>query len=603
MTKRWCAILAALIGLAALLFAGGVNEGAAAASETPAAAIKNPGTVIKATTNTVETLDPQFMLSSATMEISFNVYDSLLGHPAGDMETLTPSLSTTVPTKDNGLISIAADGTTRITFPIRKNVKFQNGQVMTPADVVYTFKRGMLVGAQATAIKMLCANLLGENSFADLVKKVGYDAAYSKLDEMVSASGDNVTFKLPKPFVPFLGIMADGGSEAGILNKDWCVAQGDWPGTKETGEKFMTRKMEDDPLFGKMMGTGPFKLVTWDPSERLVLEGFKDYWRGAPKLERVIRKFVPDDQAALLLLKAGDADIIAVTVSDLGQVKGVPGIKVMENLPSAWLMKINMVQTIAAGSSYIGDGSLGPNGIPASFFSDINVRKAFEYSFNWDTFIKEVFLGAAIKPYGPVLVGFPTANPKNPQYSYDPEKAKEYFKKAWGGQLWDKGFKLTAVYSAGSKHRQMALEILKANIEALNPKFKIELASLPWAGYVGAVKDKQLPLTLFGMLPDVFDPYLPLFEHMDSAGGYADWGGYVDLAKKEFDPLVDIIATNYDPQARKDASYKLQKLDYDYALAILHFQAVEHVALRDWIKGFTPGAQPTNIDFYPISKE
>ncbi len=589
-------------------FASGKNESAGAAANQPttpqqASAIKNPGTFVQATKNSVETLDPQFMLSSATMELSGNVYDSLLGHPAGDMATLTPSIATTVPTVANGLIKIAADGTTRITFPIRKNVKFHNGAILSPEDVAYTFKRGILEGGQGTQIKMLAANLLGEDSFDALVKRVGYDSAFTQLDDIATTSGDSVTFKLPKPFVPFLGIMADGGNVAAILNKAWCVAQGDWPGTKETGQKFMSVKTEDDPLFAKMNGSGPFKFASWEKNNRVVLEAFKDYWQGAPKIDRVIRRVVPDNQTAILQLKAGDVDFVEVSVDEIGQLEGVSGVKVIKNIPSAWLMKINFVMNIADGSSYIGDGKLGPNGMPRNFFSDINVRKAFEYSFDWDAFINEVFQGAALKPYGPVLIGFPTANPQNPTYHLDLNKAKEYFKNAWGGQLWDKGFKMTAVYSTGSKHRQMALEILKTNIESLNPKFKIELASLPWAGYVGAVSNRQLPLTLFGILPDVFDPYFPLFEHMDSSGGYAEWGGYVDLAKKEFDPLIDIVSSSYDPEKRKAASYKLQQLDYDNALAILHFQAVENVAVRDWVKGYTPGSQPMNVDFYTVSKE
>jgi len=565
--------------------------------------IKNPGTLVKATTNSVETLDPQFMLSTATEELSANVYNSLLAHPQGDMGTLLPNLATTAPTLKNKLIRVGKDQTTLITFPIRRNVRFHHGELLTPEDVAYTFKRGLLVGAQNSAFNMLSQNLLGEASFADLVKKIGYDAAFTKLDQMVTVAGDSVTFTLPKPFVPFLGIMADGGAEAAIFSKSWCAAQGDWPGTRDTGQKFMGRKMEEDPLQKKMNGTGPFKLATADLAERVVLEANKAYWGGAPKLERVIRRIVPDNQTAILQLKAGDVDIVEVSVDEIGQVKGVPGITVMTNLPSAWLMKVNFVMNIAANSGYIGDAQLGPNGIPRDFFSDINVRKGFEYSFDWNAFINEVFQGAALKPTGPVLLGFPTANPKNPQYSLDLNKAKEHFRKAWGGKLWDKGFKMTAVYSSGSKHRQMALEILKTNIEALNPKFKMELASLPWAGYVGAIKDKRLPLTLFGILPTVFDPYLPLFEHMASAGGYAEWGGYTELAKKSFDPLIEVLATSYDPAKRAAASHKLQQLDYDNALAILTFQAVGNMAMRTWVKGYAPGAQPNNLDFFPMAKK
>lgn len=585
---RWL-VLAVLVS--ALVGVGGLAQ-----------SVNNPGTFTKATINSVETLDPQFMLSSATTELSFNVYESLLSHPKADLETLIPGLCTVVPTLDNGLITIADSGETFITFPIRTGVKFHNGATLAPEDVVYTFKRAFLVGGSSSSISMLTQTLLGKATFSELVDELGYDAAYDILDDMVTASGNSVTFKLPKPFVPFLGVMADGGAMTAILNKAWCIEQGCWPGTKETGQDYMNLTLESDPLYDKMNGTGPFKFVTWEPMSRVVLEGFDDYWQGAPVLDRVIRKIVEDTQTMILLLKNGDVDFCSINVADIPQVQGAEGVTVLDNLPATWLMKINFVQHVADNSSYIGNGTLGEGGIPTDFFTDLDLRKAFEYSFDWDTFINEVFLGAALKPYGPVLIGFPTANPDNPEYYFDSAKAEEYFKKAWGGQVWEKGFRFTAVYSAGSTHRQRALEILKYDIEALNPKFHIDLASLPWAAFVGAVQDKQLTLSLFGLLPVVFDPYLPLFEHMHSAGGYAEWNGYVDQAKKEFDPLIEELGSNYDPERRKELSYELQQLDYDNALAIWHFQAVENVAMRDWVHGYYTGPFPFNLDFYSLSK-
>jgi peptide/nickel transport system substrate-binding protein len=168
--------------------------------------------------------------------------------------------------------------------------------------------------------------------------------------------------------------------------------------------------------------------------------------------------------------------------------------------------------------------------------------------------------------------------------------------------VWDKGFKMTFVYSAGSKVRQKALEILKNNIESLNPKFRIEMASLPWAGYIGAIKERRLPITIFGLMPTVFDPYQPLFEHMHSAGGFAEWGGYTELARKQFDPLLEVLATSYDPDKRAKASRKLQELDYEHALSIHLYQVVENVAMRDWVKGYVPGPHPTNLDFSALQK-
>jgi peptide/nickel transport system substrate-binding protein len=482
-------------------------------------------------------------------------------------------------------------------------VKFHNGDILTPEDVEYTFKRAILVGALYENMSMLTSNLLGSGSFQALVDEVGYAAAFDRLDAAVVVSDNNVVFRLPQPFVPFLGLMADSGKGMGILNKSWCIEQGCWPGTMETGENHMNLTMEDDPLFDKMMGTGPFQFSSWEPGERVVFDRFEEYWEGPAKISRVIRKIVPDPQTQILLLKGGDVDFISVGIANLAQVENAPGIIVLKDLPDTWMRKINFVFHIAEGSKYIGDGTLGENGIPPDFFSDINLRKAFQYCFDWDAFINDVKLGSGIKPYGPVLVGFPTANPDNPQYFLDLDKAEEYFRKAWDGEVWEKGFRFTAPYSAGSVERQGALDILKLYVESINPKFHIDTAALPWASYVGAFSANQMPVSLMGLLPTVFDPYFPLFSAMHSAlGGYAENGGYTDLAKEKYDALIEDLGSNYDLVQREELSHELQRLCYEDSLAIYYYQMVGNVAMRDWVQGYYVGPFPSIVDFYTISK-
>ncbi len=569
-----------------------------------AGSVKNPDTFIKATTNSVETLDSHFMISTASMELPLNIYDSLLATDKDDQEKLIPSLAGKVPTKENGLIKVESDGTTYITFPVKEGVKFHNGAILKPEDVEYTFERAIIVGGIQETLPMFAKSLLGNGSFKNLVEEIGYDRAYKLLDESITVNGNSVVFKLPEPFVPFLGLMADGGTGFGIYNKDWCIDNGAWPGTKETGQDYMALSIEEDALNDKMMGTGPFKLVSWQPGERIVVERFDDYWNEPAKVERVIRKIVPDQNTGIMLLKKGDIDFIDIgSVTDLVQIEGYEGLKIIRDIPTAWLMKINFNFTMREeGNRYLGDGKLGPDGLPADFFSDINIRKAFQYTFDWDTYIQDVFLGSAIKPYGPVLVGYPTANPDTPQYYFDLDKAEEYFKKAGDGEVWEKGFKLTVPYSSGSTHRQRALELLKANLKKINPKFNMEITSLPWASYLGAINEKKLPLTLLGLLPTVMDPYYTLFNHMHSTGGYAKDGGYVELAREKYDSLLDELGSNYNPERRKEISHELQQLSYEDSLAIFHFQAVGQVAMRDWVKGYKPGPFPFLVDYYLIEK-
>ena len=564
--------------------------------------VTNPDTFVKVAIHTIESLDPQFHTGSTSAEITGNVYDPLFDHVKGNIESVGPALATVVPTEENGLITRAEDGTTFIVCPIREGVKFHNGAVLTPEDVEYTFERAALVGGIYTTLAMIYKPLLGTGVFSDLVEDIGYDAAFDVLDSAIEVQGHSVVFRLIEPFGPFLNLVTGDISGMVIFNKAWCVEQGCWPGTKETGQEYMNLRLEDDPLFDKTMGTGPFKLLSWEQGERIVLERFDDYWQGPAKLARVIREVVPDNMTGLLMVKAGDADFIEVDVADLGLAEGSPGVTVLTDLPIPWLMKMNFNFAIAEGSQYIGDGKLGESGIPTNFFSDLDLRKAFQYSFDWDAFINDVFLGHAIKPYGPVLVGMPTANPDNPQYYYDPEKATEHFKKAWDGAVWEKGFKMTLLYSAGSTHRQRALEVLKARVEELNPKFHIEMASLPWASFLGTLVNKEMPISLFGLVPSAFDPWVVLFRHMHSEASFAIDHSYVDLASEKYDALVDELGRSMDANRRTAISYELQRLSYEDSLSIFHFQSVLHLALRDWVQGYYVGTHPFNIDFYPIYK-
>ncbi|MBN1369525.1 MAG: ABC transporter substrate-binding protein [Dehalococcoidaceae bacterium] len=557
--------------------------------------IKNPNTFIDASLNSVETMDLQLMTSSATTVLSYNAYDSLI---ASNLEgDLFPALSTSVPTADNSLLTTEDDGGVRIEFPVRQGVLFHNGDVLVPEDVKYTYMRGMIMDKFADITQALT----GTGSFAALIEEKGLEAAFAELDNAIAIEGNSVVFYLVQPFSPFLDIISDNGAKFGIMNKSWAVGQGAWPGTLETVEDYMTLTDESNALHDKMMGTGPFMLTSWQPGERVVLERFDDYWQGPAQIERVIRQIVADNNTAIQLLKQGDADFVSLSLPEIQQVEGLDGITVVKDIPTAQLIKINFNFDIK-GDKYLGDKQLGSQGTPADFFSDIDVRKGFCYAFDYETFIDEVLLGAGLKPYGPVPIGFPTSNPDTSQYYFSLDKAEEHLRQAFGGELWEKGFKLVVHYNEGSAHRQRAMEILKANLNSINPKFELEIVSLPWASYVGGINDSELPLSVFGILPTNRHPYASLHYHMHSGGFYAGAEGYTDLAVEKYDALIDELASTFDNARIAELSNTLQELSYEDALSIFHYQVIGQVAMRDWVQGYEIQAYPFFINYYPISK-
>ena len=130
-------------------------------------------------------------------------------------------------------------------------------------------------------------------------------------------------------------------------------------------------------------------------------------------------------------------------------------------------------------SSYIGSGKLDGNGIPADFFSRLNVRKAFEYLFPYKAYTHNVLDGYAITLNGAIPKGLLGYNPKvPPTYYQDLSKSAEYFKKAYNGELWKKGFEFTLVYNKENSNRRTVCNMIKAFARKINPKFKINVVSV-----------------------------------------------------------------------------------------------------------------------------
>ena len=116
-------------------------------------------TFIKATPNTVKTLDPASCANSACGMKIRNVYETLIQYSSDTTEKFLPLLSTRVPSLVNGGIS---QGGTRYQFEIRKNVRFHNGELLTPEDVEYSLERVMILDQKDGPANILLEAILGQ---------------------------------------------------------------------------------------------------------------------------------------------------------------------------------------------------------------------------------------------------------------------------------------------------------------------------------------------------------------------------------------------------------------------------------------------------------
>ena len=585
------------------------------------AEVKNPDTYIYLTIGEPDTLDPHYAYDTASGEVINFVYENLIAYDGESVSEFVPRLATEVPSPDNGLIK--DDGKTYL-FPIRKGVKFHNGNELTPEDVEYSFERGIINDPYAGPMWMVIEALFGYETLEDFVAdKVGaqwsdmvdeegnlksedyrqklIDFYNTYIDPAIEVEGDNVVFHLSRPFAPFLSILAQNAGWSAILDKETCISLGLWDGQADGWWKYHNWKKEKSPLYEKAIGSGPFKLLEWDRTQQKVtLVRNDEYWGEKPKLAKVIIWGVDEWGTRRSMLEVGDADQIYTPLQYLEQVKEMPNVTIELKSPLA-VTALHFNWTIAKESKYLGSGQLDGEGIPPDFFTDVHVRKAFAYAFDYDTFIEKVLQGHARRIPSALpsqLLGF---NENLPMYPFDLEKAKEEFQKAWNGEVWEKGFKLMLLYNTGNEARQTACEMLKENIESLNPKFKIEVQGVQWPTYLDAYRQGQLPAFVIGWLADYPDPHNFIFTYYHSSGVYGSPQGknFQAFAQEHLDSLIEQAIEETDPSARQKIYEDVQKIAYEYALGMPLYQPEDLFVMRSWVKGWNynpmrPG--PANYD-------
>lgn len=488
------------------------------------------------------------------------------------------------------------------------------------------------------------------------------DVATLTMSKIVADDTANtLTFNLANPWGPLLANMAQTWGV--VMDKKWVVANGGWDGSADTWQKWYAMTSANDTLTKLENGTGPFKLDHWTPGQEIVLTRNDDYWRtkaaydggpsGPAALKTVTIKNVTEWGTRFSMLQAGDADIVAVPPENRAQVDPMVGkISIWDAKGGAFgpvqevcgfdstKLGADKFKVCAAGEKgngqpltlsigqpgllrtdvflnfnirntdnanpYLGSGKLDGNGAPSDFFNDINVRQAFNYCFDWDTFNKDVFDGEAVQSTAIPLPGMPGYSDTAPHYTFSLDKCKAAFqastlKSADGKSLWDTGFRMSAVYNQGNTTRQKVAEILAANINQVNPKFIIETVGLPWPAFLAAQRAKTLPMFISGWLEDIHDPhdwYVPYLTQT-----YGSRQSMPAELKAKFQDLMNQGVALSDPAARDAVYQKLNQAVYDAAPDIILSFATGHGYEQNWVSGLVRNPIYPDVYYYGISKK
>ncbi len=643
---------------------------------------KDPTTFNYYTFGDVDNLDPALLYDTMSGGVILNTYDTLIFYKKDSINDFVPMLATDVPSTANG--GISADGLT-YTFKIRSGVKFHNGDDLTASAVAYSFQQGILSGGTISPQWLLSEPILGSTAnndvtdqfTADDLKPTGVDSVVDDRASLEKIAPDRlaavcntvkskivaddaagtVTFTLAQPWGPFLSTLS-GTSWGAIRDPKWVAANGGWDGDCATWQKFYAPNAEEvnkTALGTGENGTGPYILVSWTPKDSIVYKANDNYWMkdpmwdgapvGAPKIKNVVVKEVDEFSTRLAALQAGDADFAtAGSAADWPQMDAMVGetcevatgvctastttpnnpLRVFDkthgvNRTDAFFnFKINT----SGGNNFIGSGKLDGNGIPANFFSDIHVRKAFAYCFDWDTYIKDVEQGYGTQANDVMLIGMIGDSDKTPKYTLDTQKCTDEFnaskwtegKDAQGNptytpdpngkiSLADVGFRFSIAYNTGNTARQSVAQIWQQNVAAVNPKFVVEVVGLPWPAYLSGYQAKKFPFFIIGWQEDIPDPHNWVFTYAGAGGAYSSKQGMPKEMLDAFAPLVTSGAKETDPAKRAAIYAQFNQLFYDNVPTVLLAEQLGKHFEQRWVHGWYNNPIYSDVYFYVLSKD
>jgi peptide/nickel transport system substrate-binding protein len=587
-----------------------------------------------------QTVDPAEAYDTASGELIFNVYDPLIMFKGTTGSDFVPWLADSY--------SVSPDGQT-YTFHIRTGVHWQDPAygLVTPEDVQYSIQRVMVrdfVGGPAWMFYFPIFGTYGADTGDALAQGQAIANAVTRDDV---AGTVTIQFATGFAYLPFLGIMAQ--TWGSIMSKQWCIDNGDWPGTGLNDGTWVAYHAPavspfDDPT-NIMMGSGPFEFNFLNPAvEWSILRNggqasdphpTTTFWGGWSTtrtnlvgLSGVTSRGYVDEIAEYFIGEFATRlagfigpspiyDNIAVPRGSISSVWQVQGVHQQYPLATQAVDAMFLSYDVGMTSPFIGTptgyGYFGENGITPDFFSDVHARKAIAYSFNWPNFIGTAYLGEAVQ------VGIPLP-PQGYEPYYNGSSALMYqenipaaiaeWQQAWGGQVWANGFRFSAVYNEGNIPRLTAAQIIKANVEAVNTKFHVDIVSVAWNAYGqvwhgGPGGRATGPFYIVGWQVDYPDPDDWTVPFISPTGGTFAYPQHLDMDPNAalLDDLILWGAHNA-TIAGRDANYQaLWKLYHDNAYSLPMENAFGRRCVRDWVHGFYYNPIFPGVDGYPLWKE
>jgi peptide/nickel transport system substrate-binding protein len=384
------------------------------------------------------TLDPQFNLLGTNTSALRNIYDTLLSRDPSLQ--LRPSLAESWRAVDD----------TTWEFRLRDGVRFHDGSLLTAEDVRFTIERVTRVPGNP-------------NSYATYIQGIR---------EVQVVDPRTVRFLTEGP-VPLLPTN---------LSNIFIISGAKGP-----------RSTSDFNTGAAAIGTGPYKLASWQPGQPLVLERNPSYFDAAPAWARVTFRPIPNDGARVGALLAGDVDFInAVPLQDVTRLEKSEGARRFSVFSGA-SSYVFMLYPEVGRDTLPGTRDAQGQPLPANPWKDARVREAVSLAINRPAIVERLMEGRAQVANQAIPGSFFGHSSRIPPARFDADRARALLREAG----FPNGFQTTLAcpndrFVNDSKICEAAAQQLqRVGIHA-------ELSAMPRATFFPARAKREWPLHAAG---------------------------------------------------------------------------------------------------------
>jgi peptide/nickel transport system substrate-binding protein len=541
--KRFLALLSAVLLLPSIVVSS-LRAPAAAAGPHPWTI---PHVLRYATAEDIVGLNPHLVQQTVVAYMSSLTMAYLLKYDHDNQPI--PELATAVPSVANG--GISKDGLT-ITYHVRRGVKWSDGKPFDADDVVFS----------THVVLNPANNEVGRDGW-DLITKIDEPDKYT------------VVYHLKQKYAAFAGtFFSSGGANPCVLPKHLLDG---------------LPNINDAPYNALPVGIGPFKYVSWKRADSVEMVANPLYFRGLPKLTKVIFKIVPDRNTVLTQLQSHEIDLwTPVSAAFYDRVRAIDGVTVLRT------------------PSYYFDHLDFQNEHPG--LDDPRVRRALRLAIDRQEIKQKIRHGIGIVQDNPMSPKNPAFNPHVPTDPFDVNLANKLLDEAgWrpgpDGIRAKNGKSLAFEFatSAGTPDTDTMIELIRVNWQKIGVSLTVRRypAPLMFAPYAdgGVVYGGKWDLITFGWGGDPIGDLSNLYSCEQIPPNGQNDPRYCDRA---VDDAMMKFKLEYDPAKRQVYANTVQAgIARDVPIVVLNVRE-DIYAYNSDLTGFHPNQLSPFDDFMNV---